>query len=375
VLVARDKVKMTKKRPLWVVEGDFPLVDDSATYGSCSNVSSRYEKIGRIGEGTYGVVYQARDKQTRDIVALKRCLANNESSDGFPVTTLREITLLKEMQGSGGHPHIVSLKDVTVSSSRSGVFLVFEYAEHDLATLVDDHYKQHQSSPFRESEVKKLMQQLLDAIKFLHSRCIIHRDLKCSNLLYNHRGELKIADFGLARRIGSDNDINDVSKPCSLTPKVVSLWYRPPELLFGLERYDQGIDNFGAGCIMGELLLGRPVMDGRNEIDQIQKMFDFLGPPSEDEWPGLKRMPVFRSGEMELPKQWQGRNSGKHMLDVFRRWKRTAGIKLLSGLLKYNPNDRWKAADALDAEWFGEMPYPTAQSLLPTFPTKHKKTP
>ena len=369
-----DLKRMTpQKRPIWIAEGDSPLGDDSATYGRCSNVSSRYEKIGRIGEGTYGVVYQARDKQTRDIVALKRCLAHNESSDGFPTTTLREITLLKEI--SGDHPHIVSLKDVTVSSSRSGVFLVFEYAEHDLATLVDSHYKQHQSSPFRESEVKKLMQQLLDAIKFLHSRCIIHRDLKCSNLLYNHRGELKIADFGLARRIGRDNVFNDLSKPCNLTPKVVSLWYRPPELLLGLERYDQGVDNFGAGCIMGELLLGRPVMDGRNEMDQIQKMFDFLGPPNEDEWPGLKRMPVFRSGEIELPKQWHSRNTGKHMLDVFRRWRRTTGIKLLSGLLKYNPNDRWKASDALNAGWFTEIPLPTAQILMPTFPTKHNKTP
>jgi serine/threonine protein kinase len=254
-------------------------------------------------------------------------------------------------------------------------FLHFCIVYSDLATLLDNHYKQHQSSPFRESEVKQLMRQLLEAIAFLHSRCIIHRDLKCSNLLYNHRGEMKVADFGLSRRIGRDNDVNDHSKPYNLTPKVVSLWYRPPELLFGLERYDQGVDIFGAGCIMGELLLGRPVMDGRNEMDQIQKMFDFLGPPNEDEWPGLKRMPVFRSGEMELPKQWHNRNTGKHMLDVFRRWKRTAGIKLLSGLLKYNPNHRWKAVDAMDAEWFLEMPCPTPLSLMPTFPTKHNKTP
>jgi serine/threonine protein kinase len=260
----------SKKRPIWIArEDDFPWGDDAATYGSCSNVSSRYEKIGRIGEGTYGVVYNARDNQTGDVVALKRCLPHHEASDGFPTTTLREITLLKEIQASGGHQHIVALKDITVSSSRSGVFLVFEYAEHDLATLIDNHYKQHQSSPFRESEVKKLMQQLLDALRFLHARCIIHRDLKCSNLLYNHKGEVKVADFGLARRIGRDNDINDHSK---LTPKVVSLWYRPPELLFGLERYDEGVDNFGAGCIMGELLLGKPVMDGRNDMDQLQKM-------------------------------------------------------------------------------------------------------
>ena len=367
----------SKKRSIWIAEGDvYPWGEASATYGNCSNVSSRYEKIGRIGEGTYGVVYQARDKQTNDVVALKRCLAHHESRDGFPTTTLREISLLKEIQRSGGHPHIVDLKDVTVSSSRSGVFLVFEYAEHDLATLLDNHYKLHQSSPFRESEVKKLMQQLLDAIKFLHSRCIIHRDLKCSNLLYNHRGEVKVADFGLARRIGRDNDIKDDSKECNLTPKVVSLWYRPPELLLGSERYDQGVDNFGAGCIMGELLLGRPVIDGRNEMDQIQKMFDFLGPPNEEDWPGVKRMPVFRTGQMELPPaNWHGRNTGKHILDVFRRWKRTAGIKLLIGLMKYNPSNRMTAAEALEVNWFSEMPYPTTLSLMPTFPTTHNKTP
>ena len=277
----------SKKRPIWIAsEDDYPWGNDAATYGSCSNVSSRYEKIGRIGEGTYGVVYKARDIKSQDFVALKRCLPHHEASDGFPTTTLREITLLKEIQGSGGHQHIVALKDIAVSSSRSGVFLVFEYAEHDLASLLDNHYRLHHSSPFRESEVKKLVQQLLKAISFLHSRCIIHRDLKCSNLLYNHRGELKVADFGLARRIGRDDvDINDHSKPCNLTPKVVSLWYRPPELLFGYERYDVGVDNFGAGCIMGELLLGKPVMDGRNEIDQLQKMLDFLGPPNEEDWP------------------------------------------------------------------------------------------
>jgi serine/threonine protein kinase len=137
------------------------------------------------------------------------------------------------------------------------------------------------------------MVQLLEAIRFLHSNYVLHRDLKLSNLLYNHRGELKVADFGLARRVGAEyiargggGRIRDGTRncthvsfaeqpnspPCCLTPKVVSLWYRPPELLLGAQYYDSGVDLWGCGCIMGELLRGKPIMDGKNELDQLQKM-------------------------------------------------------------------------------------------------------
>ena len=135
------------------------------------------------------------------------------------------------------------------------------------------------------------MVQLLEAIRFLHSNYVLHRDLKLSNLLYNHRGELKVADFGLARRVGGEyiarggggrnvdgrnwtqvSAEQPNSPPYCLTPKVVSLWYRPPELLLGAEYYDSGVDLWGCGCIMGELLRGKPIMDGKNELDQLQKM-------------------------------------------------------------------------------------------------------
>lgn len=351
-----------------------------ATYGNCPNVSARYEKIGRIGEGTYGVVYQARDKETGEMVALKRCLPHHEASDGFPLTTLREITILRELQSAGGQQHgIIGLKDVTVSSSRSGVFLVFEYAQHDLATLIDNHYTQHHCSPFSQSEVKRLMIQLLEALRFLHSNYVLHRDLKLSNLLYNHRGELRVADFGLARRVsrkyvGDGKSNNNVQHSGDLTPKVVSLWYRPPELLFGSDYYDQGVDTWGAGCVMGELLRGKPLMDGRNEMDQLQKMFEFLGPPSFDDWPGLKQLPLLRNGDIEIPKRWYAQKSnGRHLLDIFHDWRCPAGIRLLTSLLTYNPADRRTADEALAAEYFSTLPAPTPLSLMPTFPTKHKK--
>lgn len=197
----------------------------------------------------------------------------------------------------------VRIPTQSIKISRSGVFLIFEYAQHDLATLIDDHYKQHNCSPFRESEVKRLMLQLLGALSFLHSRHVLHRDVKLSNLLYNHRGELRVADFGLARRVGGthvkDKWLTSTDLNSCLTPKVVSLWYRPPELLFGSEFYGVGvgkfsaissviisiyigtkawnhssfaIDNWGAGCTMGELLLGKPIMNGKNELEQLQKM-------------------------------------------------------------------------------------------------------
>mmetsp|Transcript_31663 Transcript_31663/g.94744 ORF Transcript_31663/g.94744 Transcript_31663/m.94744 type:complete len:366 (-) Transcript_31663:491-1588(-) len=242
-----------------------PLADP---HGLCPNVSSRYEKLGRIGEGTYGVVYRARDKRTGEICALKRCLPHHEQSDGFPLTTLREITALREI-AAVGHPAVVKLLDVAVSSSRSGVFLVFEFCEHDLANLVDSYFAERGRSPFQEGDVKALATQLLSAVSFLHSRHIIHRDIKLSNLLYTHNGQLRLADFGLSRRVGRGSmgkshlrrkegmvkeslvagqsflpKVDPSLK--NLTPKVVSLWYRPPELLLGSEEYDESVDNWGS---------------------------------------------------------------------------------------------------------------------------------
>jgi len=195
---------MSKQKSLSVVpklefnKATLPEASGKLSHGKCPDVSESYEKLNRIGEGTYGTVYRARDKRTDRVVALKRCILHHEANDGFPLTSVREISILRLL--SGHHPGIVTLIDVVVSASRSGVFLVFEYCEHDLGQLVDSHFAMHGRSPFRESQVKQLGLQLLSALSFLHSRNVVHRDLKLSNLLYNHRGELRLADFGLARR-------------------------------------------------------------------------------------------------------------------------------------------------------------------------------
>uniref|UniRef100_A0A7S1G0N2 Cyclin-dependent kinase 2 homolog n=1 Tax=Corethron hystrix TaxID=216773 RepID=A0A7S1G0N2_9STRA len=279
-------------------DGYSPSNAAPSAYGRCPDVAT-FEKLDRIGQGTYGTVYRARDRRDGRIVALKRIILHHEESDGFPQTSLREVHVLRS---AAGHPNVVRLLDVAVSSSRSGVFLVFEYAEHDLATLVDSCYAAHGRSPFRESETKRLSLQLMSAVNYLHSRHILHRDLKLSNLLYNHRGELKVADFGLARSVpsgsrrrrktstleGSDDESFGQCK--ALTHKVVSLWYRPPELMLGGLSYDVGVDNWGVGCIISELLIGRPLIRGKTEIDQISKMFALLGPPSKSLWPNTTRL-------------------------------------------------------------------------------------
>jgi len=280
------------------------------SFGNCDDVAQKYEKIGRLGEGTYGVVYKARDKQTNRVVALKRCLPHHENTDGFPVTTLREISILRSLRygyGKHAHPSIVKLIDVVVSSQKKaestngsvggGVFLVFEYCEFDLAHLVDEFYASNNRSPFSEAQVKNLSLQLLKGLQFLHSRNILHRDIKLSNLLYsqhgtsdttnNARSHLRIADFGLARKSTNSfhKNIKKNASSTMLTPKVVSLWYRPPELLLGSRIYTEAIDNWGAGCAIAELLEGVPLIKGRNEMDQISKLFKLLGPPDAFIWP------------------------------------------------------------------------------------------
>ncbi|KAI8848910.1 kinase-like domain-containing protein [Chytridium lagenaria] len=226
-----------------------PPVKFNALVGSpllgCRNVDN-YEKLNRINEGSYGIVYRAKDRATGEIVALKKLKLDRETN-GFPVTTIREIhTLLLSKHKT--------LKPLTLNR----VFIVMEFVEHDLKGLMET-----MSSPFLQSEIKTLMLQLLSAIDCLHSNWIIHRDLKTSNLLMNNRGEIKVADFGLARRMGDP--------PGPLTQLVVTLWYRAPELLLGETKYSTAIDIWSIGCIFAEYL-------------------NFLN-PNEKIWPGFSDLP------------------------------------------------------------------------------------
>mmetsp|Transcript_29279 Transcript_29279/g.33967 ORF Transcript_29279/g.33967 Transcript_29279/m.33967 type:complete len:427 (+) Transcript_29279:102-1382(+) len=354
----------------------------NSPYGNCPNVSLRYKKESRIGQGTYGIVYKAFDTITKKTVALKKCFPHHESSDGFPITTLREIQILQELK----HDNIVHLKEVAVSSKQSGVFLVFEFCSFDLANLVDEYYAKHSKSPFTIPETKCLSRQLLSALTYIHDRCIIHRDLKLSNLLYDkQRGVMKLCDFGLARRLSkheykssrkTDNDIHVSASPHEhLTPKVVSLWYRPPELLLNSDQYDYGLDLWGVGCVVAEILLGVPLFKGKSEMHQLSLIVNLLGQPTTQNWPGLEDMPLIKEGNCELPfRSSFSHHHNKHihskLLDKFSHLS-SAGIHFFANLLKYDSKARWTAKHAFQSSWFKESPLATGCEYMPKFPWKN----
>jgi len=227
-----------------------------------------------------------------------------------------------------------------------------DFIEHDLKTLCDD-----MPEPFLLSETKTLLLQLLSATAYLHSHWILHRDLKTSNLLLNNRGQIKIADFGLARYTGDPAP--------SLTQLVVTLWYRAPELLLGATTYGTEIDAWSIGCIFGELLTRTPLLQGKNEIDQLSKIFELLGVPTDESWPGYRRLPNAKS--LTFPKH--SSTTGSHLRTKFPLLTK-AGVDLLAGLLKLDPKTRTGAEDALGHEFFREEPRPKREEMLPTFPSK-----
>jgi cell division cycle 2-like protein len=228
------------------------------TWQPCRSIE-RFESLNHIEEGSYGYVSRAREEATGTIVAVKKLKLDPARDGGFAVTALREIQCLQAAR----HRHVVDLREVvTATNGESGlnVFLVMEFVEHDLKTLQEE-----MQEPFSPSEVKTLLLQLGSAVEFLHDHWILHRDLKTSNILMNNRGEIKLADFGMARFCGDP-------PPANLTQLVVTLWYRAPELLLGTTTYDKAIDCWSIGCIFGELLSKNALIQGKNEVDQLSKV-------------------------------------------------------------------------------------------------------
>uniref|UniRef100_A0A1D1YH49 Cyclin-dependent kinase G-2 n=1 Tax=Anthurium amnicola TaxID=1678845 RepID=A0A1D1YH49_9ARAE len=317
----------------------------------CRSVDE-FERLNKINEGTYGIVYRAKDKRTGEVVALKKVKMEKER-EGFPLTSLREINILLSLH----QPSIVDVKEVVVGSSLDSIFMVMEYMEHDLKGLME-----MMKQPFSQSEVKCLMLQLLEGINYLHDNWVLHRDLKTSNLLLNNRGELKICDFGLSRQYGSP------LKP--YTHLVVTLWYRAPELLLGAKEYSTAIDMWSLGCIMAELLAKEPLFSGKTEFDQLDKIFRTLGTPNEKIWPGFAKLPGVK---VNFIKQPYNRLREKFPPTSFsgRPTLSEAGFDLLNKLLTYDPEMRITAEEALNHDWFREVPLPKSKDFMPTYPAQH----
>ncbi|XP_053593604.1 cyclin-dependent kinase 11B isoform X2 [Microplitis demolitor] len=308
--------------------------------------------LNRIEEGTYGVVYRARDKRTGDIVALKKLKMDREK-EGFPITSLREINTLLKAQ----HPNIVTVREIVVGSNMDKIYIVMDYVEHDLKSLMETMKQKKQN--FLPSEVKCLMQQLLKAVAHLHDNWILHRDLKTSNLLLSHRGILKVGDFGLAREYGSPLG--------RYTQVVVTLWYRAPELLLNGKEYSTPIDMWSVGCIFAELIRMEALFPGKSEIDQIQKIFKELGSPNDRIWPGYSNLPLV--SKIPFAQSYPVNNLHQR----FRLKLSDNGMDLLCKMLTYDPAQRITAEDALQHPYFTESPLPIEPSMFPTWPAKSEQ--
>ncbi|KAJ3204001.1 Cyclin-dependent kinase 10 [Clydaea vesicula] len=308
----------------------------------------KYEKLNRVGEGTYGIVYRAKLKSTNKIYALKKIRFNNEN-EGLPISSLREISLLRELD----HINIVRVKEVVTGVKLDDIFMVMEYCDQDLAFLLDN--MTNNSKYFRPAEVKCLLKQLLKGLDHLHENFIIHRDLKMSNLLLTANGTLKIADFGLARKFTMP------VKP--MTQKVVTLWYRAPELLFGEINYTKKIDMWSVGCIFSELILGEPLLPGKVELEQINLIIKLFGTPNEKIWPGFKDLPLNKLLK-NIPFQ-----EYNNLRQRFKNSNVTSlTLKFVEKFFIFNSEKRINCYAALKDDYFKEKPFECAKSNLPTFP-------
>jgi serine/threonine-protein kinase BUR1 len=258
-------------------------------FKGCSTIRD-YEILGKLGEGTFGEVHRGRSRKTGQIVALKKFLLHSEK-DGFPITALREIKLLKMLS----HPNLLKLEEMTVERpkgdgmKKSLLYMVTPYMEHDLSGLLDNH-----DVHFTEPQIKCYMMQLLEGLRYLHDCQILHRDMKAANLLINNRGILQIADFGLARTY--DEEVPQPGKgggeaKNDYTALVVTRWYRPPELLLGLRKYTTAIDLWGAGCVFGEMFKRKPILSGNSDLNQAHLIFELVGSPTEENMPGWDLLP------------------------------------------------------------------------------------
>lgn len=349
-----------------------------------------YEKIEQVGEGTYGEVFMARSRDDSSLVALKKVKLEGER-EGFPITAIREIKILKSLN----HDNVINMKEIVTSKNKSSIYMVFEYMDHDLTGLAG-----REGIKFSIPQIKCYMQQLLTGLNYCHLNNILHRDIKGANLLIDNNGVLKLADFGLARSCALENSR-------ALTNRVITLWYRPPELLLGTQAYGPAVDTWSAGCIFAELLLGKPILQvrvssdarlprrakargrasnsprvpnppsslflgffflkpqGKSETEQLDLIFKLCGTPSAEDWPGLHSLPWAKT---ILPTK---KAYPRRVQEVFRRAPPSAR-RLVERFLTLDPEKRVTARDALDSDYFWEEPLPCKPGDLPKYEPSHE---
>ncbi|GMN40682.1 hypothetical protein TIFTF001_009907 [Ficus carica] len=302
----------------------------------------KYEKLEKVGEGTYGKVYKAKDKSSGQLVALKKTRLEMDE-EGVPPTALREVSLLQMLSQS---LYVVRLLCVEHADNRKDaskppkpvLYLVFEYLDTDLKKFIDSHRKGPNPRPLSPNLVRSFLYQLCKGVAHCHSHGVLHRDLKPQNLLLDQeRGILKIADLGLGRAF---------TVPLkSYTHEIVTLWYRAPEVLLGSTHYSTGVDMWSVGCIFAEMVRRQALFPGDSEFQQLLHIFRLLGTPSEKQWPGVSSL-----RDWHVYPQWEPQNLARAVPSLG-----ADGVDLLLKMLKYDPAERISAKAALEHPYFDSL--------------------
>ncbi|KAI9787305.1 MAG: kinase subunit of RNA polymerase II carboxy-terminal domain kinase I [Peltula sp. TS41687] len=310
-------LKRLKPRP--TLPPDF-AASDSVYYRKPGNESV-------VGSGTYGKVFKAIHVYTKELVALKRIRMEGER-DGFPVTAVREIKLLQSLR----HDNVVKLQEVMVE--KNDCFMVFEYLSHDLTGLLN-----HPTFKLDQAHKKHLGKQLFEGLEYLHRRGVLHRDIKAANILISNEGQLKLADFGLARFFAK-------SRQLDYTNRVITIWYRSPELLLGETQYGPAVDIWSAACVLIEIFTKHAIFPGDGgEINQLDKIYNVLGTPTRTEWPGIVEMAWF-----ELLRRTERKPN--MFAEKYKERLTPAAFELLSAMFQYDPAKRPSASDILEHPYF-----------------------
>lgn len=292
--------------------------------------SEAYIKLEQLGEGSYATVFKGYSNLTNQVVALKEIRLQEQ--EGAPFTAIREASLLKELK----HCNIVTLHDIV--HTRETLTFVFEYVHTDLSQYMEKH-----SGGLEPRNVRLFLFQLLRGLAYCHRRRVLHRDVKPQNLLISEIGELKLADFGLARAKSVPSH--------TYSHEVVTLWYRPPDVLLGSTEYSTSLDMWGVGCIFVEMITGVPTFPGvRDTYDQLDKIFKVLGTPTEESWEGVTRLPGYKPHKLGF---YRGQKLG---LTFPRLYDIMEGENMASALLQLNPDNRIGAEDALRHRYFASLP-------------------
>jgi len=335
-----DKGLKKTKKPIVIDKVQVgPMTEDGRDWGErCVDM---YKIVDKVGEGTYGEVYKATPPpemalEQGELLALKKVRLENEK-EGFPITAVREIKILRQLK----HKNIIKLREIVTDKQeavdfrkdKGSFYLVFDFMEHDLMGLLDSGLV-----TFTQELNASIMRQIMEGLAYCHDRNFLHRDIKCSNILMNNRGQVKLADFGLARLYNAE----DKERP--YTNKVITLWYRPPELLLGEERYGPAIDVWSCGCILGELFAKKPLFQANEEFAQLLVISRLCGTPCPAVWPEVIHLPGFQS--LKPKKQYRRR-----VREEFALMMPSTALDLLDGMLALDPSKRLNARQALEGEW------------------------